>query len=91
MTNAAKIRSVLKYRSAICPAIKGAATAPIEPANPRIIPISDPEKPRPPSATPAERYLAVTGSHAPQRAYCKNIIVPRRLFLLIKGPPCLKV
>ena len=38
-----RIRSVLKYRSAICPAINGAAMAPIEPASPRIIPICEPE------------------------------------------------
>ena len=63
------IRSVLKYLSAIWPAMKGAAIAPIDPARPKIIPISDPVNPNPPSEILAERYLAVTGSQAPHKAY----------------------
>ena len=43
--------------------------APIDPASPKIIPISDPLNPKPPSDVVADRYLAVTGSQAPHRAY----------------------
>ena len=64
-----RIRSVLKYLSAIWPAIKGAAIAPIEPARPNIIPICDPVNPSPPSEILADKYLAVTGSQAPHKAY----------------------
>ena len=66
-----------------CSPIKGDTIAPIEPANPNIIPISDPEKPSPPSATVAERYRAVNGSQAPQIANWRNIMVPKRVFLFI--------
>jgi hypothetical protein len=63
--------------------MNGEAIAPIEPANPNIIPISEPENSSPPSAKLAERYLAVKGSQAPQIANWRNIIVPSRVFLFI--------
>ena len=79
----AKNFSVLKYLSANWPAIKGAAMAPIEPANPRIMPICGPVKPSPPSAIGADKKRAVTGSHAPQSAYWRNIMAPKREFFVI--------
>ena len=82
VTRNASIFSVLKYLSAIWPAINGAAMAPIEPARPSIIPIWDPVKPRPPSDILADKYLAVTGNQAPHNAYCKNIMAPSLEFFV---------
>ena len=56
----------------------GAQIAPIDPAKPRIIPICALLNPSPPSDGGAWRYRAATGSHAPQTAYCRNIISDNR-------------
>tara|TARA_Y100001936_G_C15615332_1_gene428799 strand:+ start:223 stop:498 length:276 start_codon:yes stop_codon:yes gene_type:complete len=72
--------SVEKYRSANCPAINGAETAPNDAAIPIIHPTWPEVNPSPPSTIGDWRYVAKTGNQTPQTAYCKNIIRLKRLF-----------
>src|SRR4026209_2085763 len=83
----ARNRSVLKCRSANCPAMNGAAIAPIEPARPRMVPICVPVKPNPPPALLEVRDRAAGGSQAPHTAYCRNIISERRPTFEFIGAP----
>jgi hypothetical protein len=64
--------SVAKYRSAICPATNGAMIAPTAPTA-NMSPISAPSNPWCPL-----RNGQSNGSHAPQIAYCRNIMNERR-------------
>ena len=71
-------RSAFMIRSATCPAMNGAVTAPIDPARPRIQPICVPVNPSPPPETGVPRYMARIGSHSPQTAYWRNIMIDSR-------------
>src|ERR1043166_3708177 len=67
--------------------MNGEQMAPIDPASPRMVPIWVPVKPRPPSAVPAVRYRAASGSQAPQTMYWRNIISERRPTFDFIGAP----
>ena len=71
-------RCVEKWRSAICPAMNGAARAPIEPEMPRSQPSWYWLKPSPPSSTLARMNMPASGAHSPNMPHWRNIMIERR-------------